>query len=109
LHMSAPQMDSLARLVRIAVGNQYKYLRILPNGGMEVYDRIHASGKAFLSMVVDAAGNRVYFQYDAHFRLVSLMDVVGQVTTIEYASENPDTPTYYYRVSKVHDPFGRSA
>lgn len=78
-----------------------------PDGSKEVYARpdgnTSAGRKIFLTKKVDAAGNTLTLTYDANLRVTSLKDALGQVTTIKY--ENADI----YKITKVTDPFGRSA
>ncbi len=60
--------------------------------------------RIFLSQVVDPSGNAATLAYDSSFRLVSVTDAIGQVTTLQYAH-----PTDPLKVTSVTDPFGRTA
>lgn len=79
-----------------------------PDGSKEVYARpdgsTAAGRKIFLTQKIDPAGNSMTVMYDANLRVVALKDAIGQVTTIAYenAADN-------YKITKVTDPFGRSA
>ena len=54
--------------------------------------------------MIDPQGHSVELTYDSSFRLVSITDAIGQVTTLDYLdSANP------LRITKVTDPFGRFA
>ena len=62
------------------------------------------SRRVFLTQVVDPHGNAVTLTYDAGLRLVAITDSVGQETTITHGS-----PADAYKITKITDPFGRSA
>jgi RHS repeat-associated protein len=100
----APELQTNDVLVRVC---PTCYELRHPDGSKEVYarpDGSTASGrKIFLTQKVDAAGNMMTLSYDASLRVVALKDAIGQVTTIKY--ENTDI----YKITKVIDPFGRSA
>ena len=58
----------------------------------------------FLTQKIDPQGNAVTLTYDNYFRLVAITDAIGQVTTLTYGLGYDN-----YKVTKVTDPFGRSA
>lgn len=57
---------------------------------------------------IEAFWNALTYTYDSTFRLVSVTDAIGQVTTLSYVS-NDTGNSGYYLISQVTDPFGRSA
>ena len=57
-----------------------------------------------MTQIVDPAGNAVAIGYDASFRVTTITDALGQVTTVSY--ELADDPL---KITKVTDPFGRFA
>ncbi len=79
-----------------------------PDGSKEVYARPDGSTaigrKIFLTEQVDVAGNKLTVSYDTLLRIVALKDALGQVSTLKYEN-NSDS----YKITKVTDPFGRSA
>ena len=60
--------------------------------------------KVFLSQFIDPVGNTVALNYDGNLRLVSIIDAIGQSTTLTYG-----LPGDIYKITKVTDPFGRFA
>jgi len=54
----------------------------------------------------DPQGNSVYLQYNSNFRLTTITDAIGQVSTLTYVS-NTLGNIGYYKISKITDPFGR--
>ena len=84
------------------------FIRTLPNGATEVFDlpmNIAGINYVFLTKAVDPYGNTNAFVYDDHYRLVSIVDAIGQTTTIQYASTNTNNVVWYYKISQVTDPF----
>lgn len=79
-----------------------------PDGSKEVYARPDGSTvsgrKIFLKEKVDAAGNKITVSYDSRLRIVALKDALGQVTAVKYENSSD-----IYKITKVIDPFGRSA
>ena len=84
------------------------YERLFPDGSKEVYAQPNAvtgaGRQVFLTQVVDSHGNTLTFKYDSKYRLVSVKDAIGQVTTLQYALKADP-----YKITEVKDPFGRSA
>lgn len=78
------------------------------DGSKDVYAQADGSStyprRIFLTQRVDPAGNATLFGYDAQFRLVTVTDALGQVTTLAY-----DLGSDPYKVTQVTDPFGRTA
>ena len=86
-----------------------RWERLLPDGSKEVYDALvspdpQGEGVFWLAQVVDPAGNAATLQYDSNYRLSTITDALGQVTTFYY-----EVPGDIYKVSRVVDPFGRQA
>ena len=80
-----------------------------------------SSGSArtiFLTQVIDPQGNAVTFAYDTNLCITSITDAIGQVTTLAYGLPESNivsgslvsvVPADPYKLTKVTDPFGRSA
>jgi RHS repeat-associated protein len=85
-----------------------EYERVYADGSMDVYaapDTITGSQRLiFLSKIVDRLGNTLTLSYDTSFRLTSLTDAIGQVTTLSYGNT-----TYPLLLTNITDPSGRSA
>jgi len=100
----APNADVPDQLVKTAATS---YIRTLPDGSQEVYSLPNGAISPrwiFLTAIVDPAGNTLTLTYDASFRLVTVTDALGQVTTLSYGmSADP------LKVTQVADPFGRKA
>lgn len=65
--------------------------------------------KIFLTQLIDPHGNAVSLSYDANLRLVAITDAIGQATTIFYENPPDIVPPDIFKITKVTDPFGRSA
>jgi YD repeat-containing protein len=83
----AADPDTQASLQIVSPTN---YTRILPDGSKQIFSVPNAPTNAtarqvFLKQIVDAAGNTLTFNYDSQFRLVNVVDALGQVTTLAYA------------------------
>lgn len=89
------------------------YERRLSDGSKEVYGKIDPSGRAFLSQIVDPQGNSVHLEYDGSFRLMTVTDAQNGEPTRLFYELSPSTPDpsnpLTYLVTKIKDPFGRSA
>ena len=57
-----------------------------------------------MTQMVDPAGNAVTIGYDASFRITTLTDALGLVTTLAYEQSGD-----VFKITKVTDPFGRFA
>ena len=93
-------------------GNGSKLVFTQSDGG------IGSARNIFLTQKIDAQGNANTFTYDTNFCLVAVTDAIGQVTTLTYGLDSviigtgPDeviVPADKYKLTKVTDPFGRSA
>lgn len=104
---SEPHYYSRAMLVRTSTA-PVQYERHLPDGSIEVFGQPDGATtfprRIFMTESVDPQGNRLRFTYDSQLRLVAIEDALGQVTTLAY--ELTADPL---RITKVTDPFGRSA
>ncbi len=79
------------------------YERRFPNGSKEVFG-LSDGRRTYLTQRVDAAGNALAFGYDAQYRLVTVTDALGQITTLSYGLASDPL-----KITQVTDPFGRSA
>ncbi|HEY1692882.1 MAG TPA: RHS repeat-associated core domain-containing protein [Polyangiaceae bacterium] len=77
--------------------------RQLPDGSVETFS-LAQGAQYFMTSVADPQGNAVTVKYDGQMRISSLVDAIGQVTTLSY-----DLASDPLKVTKVTDPFGRSA
>ncbi|MCW3110498.1 MAG: putative rhs-related transrane protein, partial [Segetibacter sp.] len=101
----APQLQFKDVLVRVCA-TCYELRH--PDGSKEVYGRPDGNTsngrKIFLTQRVDVSGNTLTLSYDANLRIAALIDAIGQVTIISYENGSD-----IYKITKVTDPFGRSA
>jgi RHS repeat-associated protein len=85
-----------------------RYRRLLSDGSTEIYSQSDGSTgfprRIFLSQAIDAQGNNLTFTYDGQRRLVSLIDATGRQTSFNY-----DLQFWPFLVTRITDPFGRSA
>lgn len=102
---SAPQQETQETLVRTSTTS---YEKVQANGTRYIFDLTTASApgyrKIFLTKVVDRDGHQLSIQYDAQMRVTSVVDALGQVTTLSY-----DLASDPLKVTKITDPFGRFA
>jgi RHS repeat-associated protein len=93
------------------------YQMLWPDGSKLIFGQpdgsVGTTRNIFLTKIIDPQGNAVTFTYDTNFLLVAVTDAIGQVTTLAYglpeAFEPEDIPADEYKLTKVTDPFGRSA
>lgn len=80
----------------------------MPDGSKQIFDQpdgeITFPRKIFLTKEVDPAGNAITYAYDGSFRLTSITDAIGQVTTFTYGLGGDNL-----KITRVTDPFGRHA
>ena len=86
-----------------------RYERRLRDGSVEVFTQPDRAAslperRIFLTEAIDPQGHTISYTYDSSFRLVSVADALGQVTTFAY--EHGSDPNL---LTKVTDPFGRFA
>ena len=103
----AVQSQSQMQLIRTST-NSYELL--YPDGSMDLFTNADSASprQVFMTQTVDPSGNAVSFVYDSNFRMVAVVDAIGQVTTNTYGSTNPGDPLFY-QITRVTDPFGRYA
>jgi hypothetical protein len=63
--------------------------------------------RIFMTKVIDSQGNEVLIQYDSDFRITTITDSIGQVSTISYVSNSSGNPGFY-KVASITDPFSRT-
>jgi RHS repeat-associated protein len=100
-----PDSQSHATLVKTGAAS---YERRMPDGSKQVFSLSNGATsyprRVFMTQMVDPAGNAVSIGYDASFRVTTITDALGQVTTLAY--ELVGDPL---KITKVTDPFGRFA
>src|SRR5260370_1095847 len=96
-----PDPQSHAVLVRTAPAT---YEKRFPDGSKQVFSLSDGSSsfprKIFMTQWVDPTANAATIGYDGSFRITTLTDALGQVTTIAY--ELPGDPL---KITKVTEPF----
>ena len=94
------------------------YIQHFPDGSSAIYSVPDASGNVFYKQGIDAKGNAVTLHYAIEadpnapypMQLSSISDAMGQVTQFSYElPDNAPSHTNKYLVTKVTDPFLRSA
>ncbi|MBP6350409.1 MAG: LysM peptidoglycan-binding domain-containing protein [Candidatus Obscuribacter sp.] len=102
----SPDFLTQALLVNMGGG---VYQRQMKDGSIETYSQSDGSSPAriFLTQVQDAQGNSVFIQYDANFRLTTITDSIGQVSTLTYVS-NTVGNAGFYKIASIADPFART-
>lgn len=102
-----PGFRSGTGLFRVSA-SPIRYERRFPDGSKHVFDLAEGATafprRIFLTRVIDPQGLSLTFAYDASFRLATVTDALGKVTTLTYGNA-ADTR----RITKVTDPFGRFA
>ena len=103
----AIQLSSHSTLVRTSASS---YEQRYADGSKQVYDLSDGATpkKIYMTKWIDPAGNKLIFSYDSTFRLQTVTDAIGQVTTLSYISDTLGNSGYYL-IAKVTDPFGRFA
>jgi RHS repeat-associated protein len=100
-----PQVKTQARLQRTSTNS---YEMTLRDGSKLVFDLPGSVGgtsrRVFMTQMIDPQGNAVQIGFDGSFRVTTLTDAIGQVTTFSY-----EHPSDTLKVTKVTDPFGRFA
>lgn len=64
--------------------------------------------RIFMTEIVDPQGNSALIQYDSDFRITTVTDALGQVTTFSYVSSMLGN-SGFYKVATITDPFSRTA
>jgi RHS repeat-associated protein len=103
----AAHYQTRALLVRTS-SSPITFERRLADGSIEVFAQADGNmafpRKVFLTEVRDPQGNKLLYTYDSELRIVGMSDALGQVTTYSY-----DLPADPLKITRVTDPFGRSA
>jgi len=98
------QERSQGQLVKTsATSYQITYM----DGSMAIFsvpDSPSGPRRVFMTQNIDPAGNALTFNYDSSYRLVSVQDAIGQVTTLSYGLTSDPL-----KITQVTDPFGRYA
>lgn len=101
----SPDPQSHALLIRTGPDS---YTKDFPDGSKQIFNLSDGASayprKIFMTQLIDPANNSVSIGYDSSFRVTTITDAIGQVTTISY--ERADDPL---KITRVTDPFGRFA
>ena len=101
----------------LQVTSSTNYTLFFPDGSQQIFSQpgMYSMGgisypnrQLFLTQIVDSSSNALTFVYDNMTRLIAVVDALGQVTTFEYQANVFNDP-FGQVISKVTDPFGRSA
>ena len=91
-----------------ATGTIVSWNRALPDGSKEVYGLSNGATTyprfLFLTQITDPRGNATTINYDASFRITSIVDAMGRSTSFTYGLAG-----YPLLITKITDPFGRTA
>jgi RHS repeat-associated protein len=98
--VSQPTMA--ARTVIVNAGHNV-YQEVFPDGSMKVFGLEDGSQRYYMTSFVDEQGLAVKLAYDNQYRLMTITDAVGQVTTFTYG--NTSDPL---KITKITDPFSRT-
>ena len=101
-----PQLLSHDQLVQTSTTS---YVLTHPDGSQEIYNLLAYGFSVLRTQSIDRNGNAITYGYDSYYRLISVTDALGQVTTLQYDSTDGPNADTYYAVRKVIDPFGRTA
>lgn len=96
--------DYLSRSVYNQVNTPYT--RTLPDGTVQFYNQADTAGREYMTQQTDPQGNSVYIQYDTNFRIKTVTDTLGQVSSLAYVSDALGNAGFY-KVASITDPFGR--
>ena len=100
-----PEPQSHAVLVRTS-SNTYE--KRFPDGSRQIFNLTDGAPsyprKIFMTQWVDPAGNAVTLSFDSSFRITTVRDALGQVTSLSYELSGDSL-----KITKVTDPFGRYA
>src|SRR5436190_840381 len=100
-----PDPQSHAVLVRTS-SNTYE--KRFPDGSRQIFNLTDGAPsyprKIFMTQWIDPAGNAVTLSFDSSFRITTVTDALGQVTSLSYELSGDSL-----KITKVTDPFGRYA
>lgn len=108
---SAMTWATPTRLWRSGATGTLTFQRLFPDGSKEIFEcddgvpvvEGTVEKRAYLTQIVDAAGNTLTFGYDTSRRILTATDSFGRVTNVLYENSDP------YKITKVLDPDGRFA
>ncbi len=85
------------------------YQRQLPDGSIQQFDLSDGAtpAKIFMTKIFDPQGNQTSIQFDSDFRITTVTDPIGDVSTLSYVS-NTFGNSGFYKVSQIADPFSRT-
>jgi len=92
-------------LLKLVEKNTFE--RILPDGSIERYDLVDGDGRVFMTRFTDSHGNVVQIKYDRNFRISSITDAIGQISTVTHVSDDSNDPGFF-KIAGITDPFGRT-
>ncbi len=100
--------DKLSQALLVNMGGGV-YQRQLPDGSIQEYSLSDGASpaKIFMTKVIDAQGNETLIQFDSDFRITTITDPIGEVSTLSYVS-NTFGNLGFYKVSQISDPFSRT-
>jgi RHS repeat-associated protein len=97
--------QSHATLVKTGASS---YERRLPDGSKQVFGLTDGAAsfprRIFMTQLIDSAGNAMTIGYDSSFRIITVSDALGQMSTISYEIAEDSL-----KITRVTDPFGRFA
>jgi RHS repeat-associated protein len=101
----APQQVTGATLKVIGTTN-VGYELDMPDGSVQLFNTANHGNprNVFMTQTKDPQGNGLTYSYDIIYRLVSIQDALGQVTTLTYGLASDG-----FKITQVADPFGRTA
>lgn len=82
--------------------------RQLPDGSSELYSLSDKKGRKLLIQLRTASGTAAAIGYDGSYRIITIMDALGQISKIKHVSDQEGSPGFF-RVAEITDPFGRQA
>lgn len=103
----APQQLSRVVLKRTSATT---YEKSFPDGSRQIFGLADTSSpkRIFLTENYDAAGNKTVYNYDANFRITSVVDPLNQPINFTYLGNNLASPEEFYRIQSVSS-LGRTA
>lgn len=85
------------------------YQRQLPDGSIQQFDLSDGASpaKIFMTKIFDPQNNQTTIAFDANFRITTITDPIGEVSTLTYVS-NTVGNSGFYKVAQISDPFSRT-
>lgn len=103
-NVGSPYAPNLLSQAQLVVVNPGVYQRLLPDGSIEQFDQPDGTGRIFMTRLYDPQGNFASIQYDSNFRVTSITDAIGQVSSVSYVS-NTVGNSGFYKIATITDPF----